>query len=299
MEIIRTTPVSSLVDELEKILGWLEELGVRIGQGRLATYAKIASEWDAFLGGGSVLTLDYLYPRVSTLAYEVPAFLNVFKAFGDVPPQNLVQIANMLRKAVHGTISVDEEQLSRPNAARDYLFEALTAAHVHHPQRACHAILNSPSDTGFVKDNYHVYIECKRLSSEAGLQANVRKAADQLEKAFQRRHRTYTRGLVALDVSKFIRPANHILSVADGGQIGPVSTVMLAHLVDRLFDELQRHLSTFDRRIIGFMIFSNFVAVAESDQLFVNVGRWSIVQRRGINPSDKRFLASLPSAMAR
>jgi len=73
---------------------------------------------------------------------------------------------------------------------------------------------------------------------------------------------------------------------------------MLTRLVNECFDELQRCLFGFDQRIFGFMVFCNFVAVAESEQIFVNVGRWSIVPRRGIDAADDALIANLPLIMA-
>jgi hypothetical protein len=297
MSAIQITSASDLVDELAGAADWLEKLGVRIGQGRLSTYAKIASEWDSFVGEKSDLDVDYLYPRVSILAYEVPAFLKIIRAFHDVPIDDLGQIAKMLQKAVHGVVSVDEELLSRPNPARDYLFEALTAAHVHNPENGCTAIFNSPSDTGFILNRHHVFIECKRLNTDAGLQANVRKAANQLEKSFQRSPRTGNRGLIALDVSKIIRPPGQVFGIPESRLVDAASTELITRLVNIYFDELQRHLSQFDHRVIGFMVFCNFVVLVKSDQIFVNVGKWSIVPRSGIDAGDSRFIASLPSIM--
>jgi len=210
METIQTTAISQLVAELQEAVAWIESLGVRIGQGRFSTYARIASEWESFVGGGSALTVSYLYPRVATLAYEVPAFIKIFQTFRNIPNQHLEQVASMLRKAVHGALSIDDEHLTKPNPARDYLFEALTAAHVHRPEKGCNAIFDSPSDTGFTTGRHHVFIECKRLSSDAGLQANVKKAASQLNKAFQRRPRIGNRGLIALDVSRCLVSCDHL-----------------------------------------------------------------------------------------
>jgi hypothetical protein len=298
MGTINTNSVAKLIVDLDAAVQWMADLGVEIGSGRIATYRKIAAEWDALLNGSTKQSVEQLYPRVSTYAYEVPAFLNIYKAFKMVPSKELSLIASQLRKAVNGPWRIEDETNTSPNPARDFLFESLTAAHVHKPQAGCSAILDAPSDTGFVNDRIHVYIECKRLSSANSIDANLKKASQQLVKAFEHRPRTRNRGLIALDASKIIRPPNHILETRTNEDIGAASRRILSGFVDDNMEEIQRRLYPIDRRIIGLMVYFTSVAVAREDQLFVNVSWWTIVRRRNLNPSDFGFLGRLPSLLA-
>lgn len=291
--------ISQLIEDLDAAVLWMAGLGVDVGSGRISTYRAIAAEWAGILRGSKKLSVQELYPRVSAFAYEVPAFLNIYRAFKAVPKSDLALIASQLRKAVIGPWRIEDESRTSPNPARDFLFESLTAAHVHKPGSGCYAILDSPSDTGFVNERVHVYIECKRLSSSGGIEGNIKKASQQLAISFDKRKKVRNRGLIAMDASKLIRPPDTFLETKTNEEIGPASQRVLSKFADDHMEELQRRLRPADRRIIGFMIYFTSVAVATDDQLFVNVTMWTIVRRRNINPSDSSFLARLPSLLAR
>lgn len=293
-----TRSISQLIDELDSAVLWLAGLGVDIGSGRLAVYRKIANEWGALVSGDQKSNVQTLYPRVSTFAYEVPAFLNIYNTFKSVPKDSLASLVKQLSKAVNGSWRIEDETTTGPNPARDFLFEALTAAHVHKPKSNCFAILNAPSDTGFVNERIHTYIECKRLSSTNGIESNLKKACQQLVKAFDHRPRTRNRGLIAIDVSKIIRPPHTILETRTNQEIDAAAGRILSRIVDEYLEEFQHRLHPTDRRIIGLMIYFTSVAVANEDQLFINVSKWTVVRRRNAGPSDLRFLERLPSLLA-
>jgi hypothetical protein len=298
MESFETRQVDQLVAELEATVSWLAEIGVEIGSGRVTQYRKVAHEWASFINGDKKKTVDELYPRVAVFAYEVPALLNIHRSFKGTPRGQLKDIAEKLRKAVQGPWSIDDESITVPNHARNFLFEAITAAHVHSPATGSLAILDSPSDTGFVKAPVHAYVECKRLLSANGIEANLKKACKQLVVSFERRPRTMNRGLIAVDVSKIIRPPGHLLDTKTNDEIGKASSSLLVEFIDEHMNELQERLRSSDRRIVGLMVYFSTVAVARMDQLFVNVAKWSVVRRRGITPADDRFLSELPSTFA-
>lgn len=47
MGTIKTNSVAQLIVDLDAAVQWMADLGVEIGSGRIATYRKIAAEWDA------------------------------------------------------------------------------------------------------------------------------------------------------------------------------------------------------------------------------------------------------------
>lgn len=298
MATIRITPTSKLIEDLTASIRWIISLGVNVGSGRLATYLRIAENWDEFVNGKSKLSISELYPGVATFAYEVPAFIAIYHAFNNVPQEQLKNLIRQLKKAVAGPIRIEDETTNSPNPARDFLFEAFTAAYFHKVNSGCESILNSPSDTGFTHSRYRYYIECKRLSSEKGIDENFKKAFSQVVDAINSRVSVRQRGLVALDASKLIRPPNQILQTVRGSQMEGAADYLLSSFINRNMRDFQRRLRGMDRRVIGLMVYSSIVAVADEEQIFVNVGRWAIVRRRHINLHDYQFLEKFPTLMS-
>jgi hypothetical protein len=281
--------------DLESAMQWMQSLGINISDGRMVDYRQAAKAWVELLNrGGREIEDLQVQPGVASATFEVPAFLDIHQAFKNEKLSTLGGLVAKLKKAVQGPSDFQNETHEN-STARNFLFEAVTAAKVHNPAKGTRAILNAPSDTGFELGRFKVWIECKRIASQQQLGSRVAKACVQLKRTLERHPQTLQRGLVAIDISKLIilPPPQYVFEVALESEIGLHTARMVDKYIEDHWQEWEDEYVGKDPRIIGTMLRLTLIATSRDRVTYVHVSQWGINPRRGIQLDDERLLRDL------
>src|SRR5512139_2204973 len=200
---IPTESYESILARYSSALKWMESIGVKLGPGRTSHYERTVKYWAEAYRTASGEEGKRVFPGFVSSMFEIHDFVNVYEAFKDIQPLELAGIIAKLQRAVTGPINAFEET-PESTAARNFLFEAAVAARLHRPAKGATAILDAPSDTGVRFSGRKMWIECKRVTTENKIEANVRKASSQLDELLRKRVGSGHRGVVAIDVSKIL-----------------------------------------------------------------------------------------------
>lgn len=290
-----TIPSESYETKYQKYvaaLTWMESLGLDVNRGRLSHYKQIISYWKDAYKTATIQEAQKAFPDFVNAMCEIEDFVSVFRAFGNEPKNKLTLIRDKLEKSIGGPAELVKEN-GKSNVARNFLFEAVTAAKSHQPGRGVSAILSADSDTGIAVDNKKIWVECKRLSSVKKIEANVKDASSQLEKIIRKKSGSGHRGVVALDVSKLFNPGDKIYP--RGNDLELVSSIN--QMMDRFIEESSNYwekvYSRRSRSIIGTIIRFSFMSVSEGRNLLVTTSQWGLNPRQGVSDADERVLTNL------
>lgn len=225
----KTIQGDALLEQMPQVLDWLEGLGISARNSRYSRYVK---HIDAFFASGEPLSEEGRRRfDAHTLAYRECVDINlVRKAFANETHKGFI---GSLRKIVSGQ---DVPELKDAGVSRNYLFELLVAVRF--------AAIGYQIDFDFVtdvvakKDGNVVYAECKRISSEKKLEANIKDAAEQLSEAM-RYIPDRPSGIVFIDVSSCVE-ADVPKEVPQAYDVQPATKVGLARFFNRNGDLIER-----------------------------------------------------------
>ena len=282
---------AQLIDELDLAFAWMRSLGVAVDVGRLAAYRKMVEKWDDVVGGRGKLGVRELAPVIATFAYDVMAFTEVHRAFRAVPGDALGGLVVQLSLAAGGPVRIDDARSPGPRPARDALFRARTAAYL---QQATGAVsFGAAGNTGLTLGRHQLHVVPYRLQSGSDTAAGVAATCAHLLSALDGRPGPRSRGLMALDASALISPPGQVPPTLARSVMHGAADLRLSRFIDEQMDAVQNGLHGLDRRIIGLMLMSSSVALADDDGAFVPVNRWVLVWREHINISDFDLLDRL------
>lgn len=200
---IEADSYSNINQEYLQALKWIQDIGVNFSSGRTRHYEKVIGHWSTSYQTASEQEAKDIFPDFVSSMFEIMDFIDIYRALHNVSVAELDPTAQKLQKGINGPINSAEES-EKSSTARNFIFEALVAARSHRPNNGVKTIFDSTSDTGIKIDKHNIYIECKRLTSLDKLEANVRKACNQLESSIKRDISSQARGIVALDFSKIL-----------------------------------------------------------------------------------------------
>ena len=218
-----------------------------------------------------------IFPDFVSSVSEIHDFIDIYNALKEEPIEKLASIKTKLQKGVNGPLkSSDETQNS--SEARNYIFEALVAAKLHHPNKDITTILSASTDTGIKVKNYKIWIECKRVTSKNNLETNIRKASNQLDKQIRKKITASNKGVVAIDFSKILHDGDKLLVKANDfelqNSIQKITETFIKQY-SRLWQNIYR---TKNSKIIGTLVHFSTMATSEERKLLVRVSDW------GVNP---------------
>lgn len=274
----------------------MRSIGVEITSGRTQFYEKVIGTWVRDFRTASVQQANEIFPDFVSSMFEVMDFIDVYKSLGGVPTPSLKSIAEKLQKGVNGPINSADESC-KSTAARNFIFEALVAARAHRPEKSVYSHFGATSDTGLIVDGKSVWIECKRLTSLDKLEANVRKACNQIESALKRDASTQHRGLVAIDFTKIINKGDKILVKSNDSDLLQEIDLITERIIQQCSHEWEKVYKTKNRKILGTLVRFSTMATSESRNLIVRASQWAINPKLNIKSADEQLLYSLAAAM--
>jgi hypothetical protein len=282
---IETESFAAIHEKYSKAIDWMVSIGVKLRTNRLDHYDRVVGAWAKNYKTASVEEGKEVFPDFVSSVVEIRDFVDVYSAFKDIPKERLTAIISKLNKGVNGpTNAVDETPKS--TQARNYLFEAATAARLHRPESGVEAILDAESDTAARIGVKKVWIECKRVTTTDRIEDNFRKATKQLEAILKKKVGAANRAMVALDISKILNEGGEIL-VKD-------TEAELLSSVDWLMDQFIRQYHQVwekvyrrrDKKIIGTLIRFSFISSVEDRKLLVHTSQWGVNPRLGVSVAD-------------
>jgi len=289
---IPTASYEAIAHDYRAAIKWIETLGVKVSSGRTTHYAKVIEYWkDAYKNASEDKAKDAFPDFVSSM-FEINDFIDIYNAFKNEPLERLEGIKEKLTKGVNGPINSADET-PKSTTARNFVFEALMAARSHHPSKGVSAILNAESDTGISIDNKKLWVECKRITSAAKIEANVKDASSQLEKKLNKKRGSGHRGIVALDVTKIINPDHKLYVQGNDKSLIDSTDKMMEKFIDEHSNQWEKVYVRRSKKVIGTVIRFSFMGTSEDSNLLVRTGQWAINPRMNAKKSDSLLLESL------
>lgn len=282
-----------LLQEFEETLAWIRSLGINLSIGRLSHYNKIAKLWTDIIEGKITAGHNFNSELISTV-FEVPTFIDIYHAFKSTDCSSLNGLISKLEKAVDGPNHLSEENPAS-STARNFLFEAIVTAKLHNPSQGLNAILDAPSDVGILFNKKKIWVECKRVSSEKKLRANISKACKQLKTTLEKHPQIGQRGLIAIDISKLITqpPPNFVFETEFESQIDEYSKLMLDEFIRANSSIWQETMKSHDERIVGTLLRLQIVATSREKNTPIYVAQWGINPRLNISLDDQRLMKDI------
>lgn len=290
--LIKSQPYSKISDRYKSSIQWLEDIGLHIGNKRLDRYSKSLDYLSNNYKDLKVEEYRKFYPEAVNTLFEVTAITEIFESLGDEKLENLSGAIEKLKKAITGPDYVGDET-SSSQEARNYLFELMTMAKFHQPDKNIHAMLNSETDTGINFLDKKIYIECKRIHSKKKLEKNIRDASNQLKKVLAFKKDKGKRGIIALDISKLINPEFELLvQPNDQKLLMAINNIMDVFIKDKneIWNNVLKEKHT---KIMGVFIRFSFMGVSEERDLLTSCSQWGVNPRVDINNFDKKYLQIL------
>jgi hypothetical protein len=180
-----------ILKEMPRVLKWLKEKGLNALNSRYSRYVK---DIDQFFSCADPTSADgrAKFDKLTNSYIECLNIVLIHRAFRDEVSQGFV---DRLSKVADGQ---DHPDASSAGSSRDYLFELLIAARMS--MSGYKIDFNKVTDVVAENDEFLIFGECKRLSSEKKFEENFKKAGKQIiAQAKGVSKRVY--GLIFLDVS--------------------------------------------------------------------------------------------------
>jgi len=295
MEIKRTS-YSVIKDDYENALRWMESIGVVLSTGRTKHYQCILEYWNDSYTTATERDARNIFPDFIGSISEIYDFVDIYKNLKNVPVSELTGIAKKLQKGVNGPLDSALEN-SNTVEARNFIFEALVAAKMHYPEGNINTIFSSETDTGIYVGKRSIWIECKRVTSERKLEANIRKASNQLGQQLKRKYTSGNRGIVALDYSKILHIGDKIYVKQSEKELTDsilkITEIFVAQYSE-LFEKAYKEKS---KKIIGTLVRYATMASAEDSKLIVRASDWGLVPRKNGRFFDKDLLLNITKAI--
>ncbi len=293
---ISTSSYQAIYDYYLDTIAWMESIGVSLGKGRMSHSEKCLNYWkDSYADVSDEEATKHLPDFVASI-FEIHEFIGIFESFKETPISKLALIASKLQKAVAGPIRASDESV-KSTTARNYLFEAILAARAHRPPQGIEAILDAKSDTGIRYKGNKYWVECKRVTTLEGIEKNVRKASNQLDGIFNKMVGSGHRGLVALDVSKTLHGGDKLLVGKNDKELSENISKLTESFIRDYSHKWQRVFTEKNKKIVGLMIRTSYMATSEDRNLLVHVSDFGVNPRIGISEKETLLQKSLVAAL--
>lgn len=282
---IATESYATIYEKYSKAIAWMTEISVKLGPNRLMHYDKIIGAWKDDYKTASEEAGKEIFPDFVSSMFEIHDFIDVYAAFENTPRERLNGIIAKLNKGVNGPINAADET-QKSTEARNYLFEAATAARSHRPESGIEVIYEAESDTGVCIGNSKVWIECKRVTTPDKIYDNVRKATKQLETILKKKVGAGHRAMVALDISKIFNEGDKILVKDTEAELLSSVDAFMDQFIQRYHHEWEKVYERRDKKIIGTLIRFSFMSSIEEQNILVHTSQWGLNPKLGVLSAD-------------
>ena len=286
---ISSTSYTSIAQDYNEAMQWMEGIGVILGAGRTKHYLKVIDYWKDHYKIASEEQAKNALPEFVNSMCEISSFIHIYKKLKDEPKSELIGIREKLQKGVNGPIESATET-SKSTTARNFIFEATTAARFHNPKNGLSSMLNAESDSGIYFEKNKIWVECKRITTIKKIEKNIRKASDQLERILHNKIGAKNKGLVAIDVSKILNSGDNIFVQKNDTLLIQAVESLMNNFIYQNHKKWENIYVKRDRKLIGTIIYFSFMSVSEDRNLLVSTVEWAINPRLNIRTSEESLL---------
>jgi len=294
---IPTESYEAIFEKYSAAIQWMEGLGVKLSPGRTSHYEKVIRYWKDSYKTASPDEGKKIFPDFVSSMFEIHDFLDIYKAFKNVPPDQLASVVDKLQKGVNGPINAAEEAPAS-TSARNFLFEVVVAAKSHRPAKGVEAILDAESDTGISVNGKKIWVECKRITTPDKVQDNVRKASSQLETMLRKQVGSGHRGIVAIDISKILNRGDKIFVTGNDSDLLMSVNRIMDQFIAKYSRIWQRVYARRHKKVIGTIIRFAFMSSSEARNILVHTSQWAVNPRLGISASDDQIQRHLVATLS-
>jgi hypothetical protein len=214
-----------VIDQYADALEWMKGLGLPALESRLGRYKKLINNL------GEDLKLSKNDTSAGNTFHE---FLNahmevaeVIRIFNTLSHRDFYEFSEQLKKVTAGQ---PFRNISKNDPSRNFMFELTTASRFINA--GFEVQLNHLADIVVVKKDFpKMFVECKRITSLKRVQANVKKANEQLKKRIHSDKSQLCRGIVFLNVNELINPDNAMSVVNNVHDLQKMSSKLLESFV--------------------------------------------------------------------
>lgn len=205
---LKKESLSKTLEKYSEAVEWLESKGLRVRASRYGRYAahyeRLIDSWGS--ESFSQISADRDY---ASSIYEVHGVIEIKDKLSELYCEELHQ---SLRKIISGQERYGDELVgSKPNSARDFLFELYMARCF---KRAGYSInFKTVADFNAHDEQDSIFVECKRPSKEDTFGRNVEKALKQAVGRFSSSDFRNQKGIAAIDMSSLINPDNEFTRI--------------------------------------------------------------------------------------
>lgn len=289
MKEIATQPYSKILDDYTATIEWMERLGVKIGSGRAAQYAK---EFAWIEENYQTAPQDQVrFPSFINTTFEIYELVAIYHALKNLEMEEAKFLVTKLQKTVNGPIDRTCEN-ENTSVARNFLFELAVAARNHQPAKQLSVIANAKSDVGIRYNKNKILVECKRITNPEAIEKHVKKAAKQLDGELKKQLGSSKFGLVAIDISKLFTNGGDLYVAGNDDVLSRGSSELMNSFINQYNHTWQRVLAKHPK-ILGVIVRFSFMGMSEERNLPVYVSEWAINPRDGISLNHQDMLKRL------
>ncbi|RRI84248.1 hypothetical protein EIM01_06635 [Pseudomonas aeruginosa] len=205
---LKKESLSRTLARYSEAVDWLESKGLHI---RASRYGRYAAHYERLIdnwGNESFSQISANRDYASSI-YEVHGVVEIKDKLSELYCEELHQ---SLRRIISGKERYGDELVgSKPNSARDFLFELYMARCF---KRAGYSIdFKTVADFNAHDEQDSIFVECKRPSKEDTFGKNVEKALKQVVGRFSSSDFRNQKGIAAIDMSSLINPDNEFTRI--------------------------------------------------------------------------------------
>lgn len=289
MKEIATHSYSKVLDDYTAAIEWMGRLGVKVGSGRAAQYAK---EFAWVEENYQTAPQDQIrFSSFINTAFEIYELTAIFQSFHSLPSEQAIHFVERLQVAVNGPEKrIDENE--NTSRSRNFLFELAVAAKNYKPEKGLTADFSSKADVGLKYGKNTILVECKRMTTPSSIEKHVKKAVDQLKKELKKLIGANQYGLVAIDISKMFTKGGDLYVAGNDDVLSRGSSELMNSFINQYNHIWQRVLAK-NPKILGAIVRFSFMGISEGRNLPVYISEWSINPRDGISPTHQEMLKQL------
>lgn len=245
--VTRHTP-PELLEDFNAAVAWIASVGFAVERGRIAEYQRVLTKAvDRYEMHGWAFENQEHAQQVCTTLLETRELVSIHRGLsGLAESAALREIPHFLKGPFQPTNELSGNSSNRPRniGFELYLTALFTSANMQ-------PIYGTDADLCFEHNGHLFFVEAKRPSAPHRVSKLIKDASKQLKQRLKSSKDDTARGLIALDLTKVINPANKVMPVTNAG-----------HLDLLMYGEAEKQINTLsaywhDRRhrnVVGVML---------------------------------------------
>lgn len=281
---ITISTFEAIHQQYTEALAWMRGLGVSLSQGRTVDYERVLRHWKTAYATATIEEANSGFEPFVSAALEVMDFLLIYKRLCTVDPGYLGRLVEKLSRGVSGPSAMADES-TKNSAPRNFLFEAVVTALGQYQAGGMEAQLDAQTDAAVRIDGRTIWVECKRITSAAKLEKNLRDARDQLNLRLASDLQGCELGVIAVDATRLINPQGKIYDADDDfglkrGVVGALRKFIDDHMA-------QIHKGHSELRVAGTMFRLACLGRSRDAGRLVQCNQWIMCLNHAATASDR------------